>query len=631
MSEVYLSVDNKLKLKWVVKKIKQDPDKVLIETAYAEINALRRLRIDRVARIADVFRDDEAIYIVTEYIEGMNLKQYLENNKHIAALQRLKWARDIAETLKTLHDRRPPIIYRDLKPENIIVRKDNELCLIDFGAAKLSKSKKDRIPFGTRGFAAPEQYQSLSDKRSDIYAYGQTLESLKAKDPLIRPIIDKCTKSDPDKRFQSVDPIIRFLNLYISIWNYRYLALLSAILICLFLPILSTGHQSQKDLSTIEALAAASQNETHYSASKSEEELFQTALRTVIKDGYPAASSAIKELARDFKNAPSKEKEKLFLVQGRLYITFESILTNAKEIENILLDEIKNMQIDTLSENSAVSGGILTHIYRHLGIRNPKDRSAYYKKAIEYAEASISKNQAGSPEERQSLLYCLSEMYSELGVSENALLAAQGPGSGAALPALSELTKQVQTSVSPNEKDLNSEITDSSISISSDGILDDFNDEGAMKIEKRSWDGQIIEEKSFPPGICIIDEEGSYKALYKVWDENGELQEKARYFTIDKSPPLILEDELSRLSLKEIKNSSLKDYIRDYTKTKDEFYINGIFLGLGIDEALPGYVYVLKIVSRDVFGNTACSILIPESSRGENHPLLDYAMRTSGR
>ena len=59
-----------------------------------------------------------------------------------------------------LHSRQPPIVFRDLKPANIMLTPDGRLYLIDFGIARFFKPGqiKDTAPFGSSGYAAPEQY-----------------------------------------------------------------------------------------------------------------------------------------------------------------------------------------------------------------------------------------------------------------------------------------------------------------------------------------------------------------------------------------------------------------------------------------------------------------------------------------
>ena len=74
------------------------------------------------------------------------------------------------------------MIYRDLKPANVILRPDGTVALIDFGAAREYKvqSLKDTVSLGTRGYAAPEQYEETGqgDRRTDNRRPGGVLLQL---------------------------------------------------------------------------------------------------------------------------------------------------------------------------------------------------------------------------------------------------------------------------------------------------------------------------------------------------------------------------------------------------------------------------------------------------------------------
>ena len=56
-----------------------------------------------------------------------------------------------------LHAQNPPVFYRDLKPDNVMITERGEIYLVDFGAAGTEETGVE-VRYGTRGYAAPEQY-----------------------------------------------------------------------------------------------------------------------------------------------------------------------------------------------------------------------------------------------------------------------------------------------------------------------------------------------------------------------------------------------------------------------------------------------------------------------------------------
>src|SRR5204862_8344321 len=90
-------------------------------------------------------------------------------------------ALDLYDVLAYLHACKPPVIFRDLNPSNVILTKDGRLFLIDFGIARRFKmgQLKDTLPFGSPGYAAPEQYgRAQTTPRADIYSLGAILHQM---------------------------------------------------------------------------------------------------------------------------------------------------------------------------------------------------------------------------------------------------------------------------------------------------------------------------------------------------------------------------------------------------------------------------------------------------------------------
>jgi hypothetical protein len=128
------------------------------------------------------------------FIQGQTLETCLEQSKHkkLSLQEVLDIGKQLGSVLHYLHTRYPPIIFRDVKPANIMRTPDGQIYLIDFGVARQFKSgqKKDTTPFGSPGYAAPEQFgKAQTTQRSDIYSLGATLyELLTGHEPASTPL-----------------------------------------------------------------------------------------------------------------------------------------------------------------------------------------------------------------------------------------------------------------------------------------------------------------------------------------------------------------------------------------------------------------------------------------------------------
>ena len=159
-----------------------------------EVSLLSKLSHPNLPHIYDDFTDPEHWYLVMDFIEGETLETYLEAKcaNYTASLDEiLTLGIQLCTVLDYLHTREPSIIFRDLKPANIMRTSTNKLYLIDFGIARSFKpgKLKDTIPFGSPGYAAPEQYgKAQTTPRADIYSLGALLHMLlTGDDPVDNP------------------------------------------------------------------------------------------------------------------------------------------------------------------------------------------------------------------------------------------------------------------------------------------------------------------------------------------------------------------------------------------------------------------------------------------------------------
>lgn len=111
MSIVYLAMDKRLNKQWAVKEIpKRALDKnneVVVQSAIAEANMIKRLDHPAIVRIVDIINNDDVIYIIEDYIEGETLGTIVENNGAQPQELVIEWAMQICEALEYLHTRKP--------------------------------------------------------------------------------------------------------------------------------------------------------------------------------------------------------------------------------------------------------------------------------------------------------------------------------------------------------------------------------------------------------------------------------------------------------------------------------------------------------------------------------------------
>src|SRR5215467_6922015 len=150
-----------------------------IQNFLAEARILSRLNHPNLPAFTDFFTEGPRHFLVMEYIDGSTLEDLLDRNKGPFSEPRvLGWARQLCDVLEYLHSQQPPVIFRDMKPGNIMLTRSGRIKLIDFGIARLFRTRgsQDTQLLGTPGFAPPEQYGSAqTDVRSDIYSLAMTL------------------------------------------------------------------------------------------------------------------------------------------------------------------------------------------------------------------------------------------------------------------------------------------------------------------------------------------------------------------------------------------------------------------------------------------------------------------------
>ena len=195
MGEVYRARDEKLNRDVAIKvlpaALSQDADR--LRRFEQEAQAAGALNHPNILAVYDVGMHDGAPYIVSELLEGEELREQL-NDGSLPQRKALDYAQQIAQGLAAAHER--GITHRDLKPENLFVTTDGRVKILDFGLAKLRPLRNESVSseidtrkqitdpgtvMGTVGYMSPEQVRGHeADHRSDIFSFGSILYEMLA-------------------------------------------------------------------------------------------------------------------------------------------------------------------------------------------------------------------------------------------------------------------------------------------------------------------------------------------------------------------------------------------------------------------------------------------------------------------
>lgn len=130
-----------------------------------------------IVKIFDSFEENETAYIIMEYLDGITLKQYLEENGVMDEDTAVNLLMPVMRSLQVVHAE--GILHRDIAPDNIFLTKDGEIKLIDFGASRYATTSHSRslTVIIKPGFSPEEQYRSRGDQGAytDVYALSATM------------------------------------------------------------------------------------------------------------------------------------------------------------------------------------------------------------------------------------------------------------------------------------------------------------------------------------------------------------------------------------------------------------------------------------------------------------------------
>ncbi len=204
-----------------------------------ESKAIAILSHPNIVRVYDVGASDSLQYIVMEYIDGITLKEYIDQQKVVDWKETVHFTVQILRALQHAHDK--GIVHRDIKPQNMMLLSDGTIKVTDFGIAQFSRGEMDAQTLdeskaiGSVHYISPEQASGgMTDEKSDLYSVGvmmyemltgrlpfdgtsavsvaiMQMQSAAQKPRTVNPeipegleeIILKAMQKDPAKRYQS--------------------------------------------------------------------------------------------------------------------------------------------------------------------------------------------------------------------------------------------------------------------------------------------------------------------------------------------------------------------------------------------------------------------------------------------
>lgn len=266
MGKVYRAWDERLgrevALKLLPGALRQDSGHT--QRLLQEARAAGRLDHPGILTVHDVGMHEGQPYMVTELLEGHNLRSLLQGP--LGLRKALAFSHQIALGLATAHEK--GIVHRDIKPENLFLTTEGRLKILDFGLAKdepdaqrdmletaAKRSTSSGAVLGTVGYMSPEQAKGEPvDSRSDLFSFGVVLfEMLCGRRPFngesvpeimtaiirsptpdlrrevpdlpseVAGLVERCLEKDPGQRFQSARDLASTLELFLGSGSHEVL------------------------------------------------------------------------------------------------------------------------------------------------------------------------------------------------------------------------------------------------------------------------------------------------------------------------------------------------------------------------------------------------------------------------
>lgn len=192
--------------------VEQAKDPEIVARFQHEARAAARLDHENIARVFMVGEDRGLHFIAFEYVEGVNVRDLIQQCGPLPAHEVVNYALQIAGAL--VHAMTRGVVHRDIKPSNIIITPNGRAKLVDMGLARHFERRHDGgltqsgVTLGTFDYISPEQARDprTADARSDIYSLGCTLFHMLAGRPpypdgtVLQKLLKHQEEAPPDSR-----------------------------------------------------------------------------------------------------------------------------------------------------------------------------------------------------------------------------------------------------------------------------------------------------------------------------------------------------------------------------------------------------------------------------------------------
>lgn len=224
-----------------------------------ESKAIALLSHPNIVKIYDVGFTEKLQFIVMEYIDGINLSEYISKQGVLKWKDVVHFTMQILKALQHAHDR--GIVHRDIKPQNVMLLADGTIKVMDFGIARFNRETDKTMSekaIGSVHYISPEQARGdVTDERSDIYSIGIMMyEMLTGKKPFdgdspvaialmhmqsnakkmsdinnsipegLEEITEKAMQKEPSKRYQTAGEMMKDIEEFKQnpsiVFEYKY-------------------------------------------------------------------------------------------------------------------------------------------------------------------------------------------------------------------------------------------------------------------------------------------------------------------------------------------------------------------------------------------------------------------------